>query len=102
MLLVEERLFPGEELAAVMMAATVGGESGGSGTDATSTTTGEDKQRGGRGRGAGGDTESKSLRAEKEGGWGEDGTAAGSLSHLVECMLEVGGGRSEEFFFVIL
>lgn len=37
-----------------------------------------------RGRGSG--------LSDAEGGWGEDGTSAGSLSHLVECMLEVRGG----------
>lgn len=110
MLLVEERLFPGDELAAAMAAAVaaagVGDSSGGAfGLDGT----------GGLASGAAGggvaaaaerdggqDRRDSTARkpslgglSDTEGGWGEDGTAAGSLSHLVECMLEVSKGEGK-------
>lgn len=81
MLLVEERLFPGDELAAAMVAAAASGGDGEAGT-----ATGGEGVSGGK---EGGDAAKNSPVFETEGGWGEDGTAAGSLSHLVECMLEV-------------
>lgn len=83
MLLVEERLFPGDELAAAMVAvaaADVNGNGNGS------VEAGEEGVSGGS---KGGDSAKSSPVVETEGGWGEDGTASGSLSHLVECMLEV-------------
>ena len=73
MLLVEERLFPGDELAAAMTAGSGGGI-------------------GGSGSGGGDAAVGRKSAQEAEGGWGEDGTAAGSLSHLVDCMLEVRRG----------
>lgn len=73
MLLVEERLFPGDELAAAMAAGGSGGVAGAPGVV----------------RAEAGAGEHSSAIIETEGGWGEDGTAAGALSHLVECILEV-------------
>lgn len=79
MLLVEERLFPGEELAAAMAAATVGDTL--APTAATAVTSGP---------GVSGDVPRASpVSSDMEGGWGEDGTTAGALSHLMDCMLEV-------------
>ncbi|CAM9595051.1 unnamed protein product, partial [Ectocarpus sp. 13 AM-2016] len=93
MLLVEERLFPGDELAAAMAAAAA----------ATVAAGGDSHQENGGGEAgglgvAGGPTEGHrpalgssggQSSFDMEGSWGEDGTAAGSLSHLVECMLEI-------------
>lgn len=98
MILVEERLFPGDELAAAMASAAAAAVAAGSTTSATDNdgansgdaTSGIEKD------GRGSPTTTKALMSEMEGGWGEDGTASGSLSHLVECMLEVrnvGGDR---------
>ncbi|CAB1115756.1 unnamed protein product [Ectocarpus sp. CCAP 1310/34] len=92
MLLVEERLFPGDELAAAMAAAAAtvaaggdshqengGGEAGGLGVAGGA----EEGNRPVLGSSGG------QSSFDMEGSWGEDGTAAGSLSHLVECMLEI-------------
>ncbi|CAM9336477.1 unnamed protein product, partial [Ectocarpus fasciculatus] len=93
MLLVEERLFPGDELAAAMAAAAAavasggdshqenggGGEAGGLGVAGGAA----DGHRPARGPSGG------ESSFDMEGSWGEDGTTAGSLSHLVECMLEI-------------
>ncbi|CBN78887.1 conserved unknown protein [Ectocarpus siliculosus] len=93
MLLVEERLFPGDELAAAMAAAAA----------ATVAAGGDSHQENGGGEAgglevAGGAAEGHhpalgssggQSSFDMEGSWGEDGTAAGSLSHLVECMLEI-------------
>lgn len=81
MLLVEERLFPGDELAAAMMAATAAGGSEDAGTPGSTSTDASPE---------GGNSNRSSPRSEPEGGWGEDSSAARSLSHLVECILEVG------------
>lgn len=111
MLLVEERLFPGDELAAAMSAAAAaaaassatataaaavgGGDGDGQATADTTTTptTAAAAVVVPEGAGEGGRRLSLSspgeLSSDMEGGWGEDGTTAGSLSHLVECMLEV-------------
>lgn len=102
MLLVEERLFPGDELAAAMAAAVVAaaGDSGGgaAGLEASGPGTAEVGEGGSVARKEGNDAARKSLLlkglglSDMEGGWGEDGTTAGSLTHLVECMLEVRNG----------
>lgn len=96
MLLVEERLFPGDELAAAMAAAAAA---------ATVAAGGDSHQENGGGEAGGlgvvggaaeghrpalGSSGGQSS-FDMEGSWGEDETAAGSLSHLVECMLEVRG-----------
>lgn len=94
MLLVEERLFPGDELAAAMAAAAAAVAAGG---DSHQESGGGEA--GGLGVAGGAAAEGRPARAssgggssfDMEGSWGEDGTAAGSLSHLVECMLEVRG-----------
>lgn len=93
MLLVEERLFPGEELAAAMAAATVGDTL--APTAAAAATSGP----GVPGAREGDVARASSVSSEMEGGWGEDGTTAGALSHLVECMLEVSFGG---LLFVLL
>lgn len=105
MLLVEERLFPGDELAAAMSAAAAAaaaaaataaaGGSDGDGQAADTTTPAPEggKEAGGqRGR----RSSSPGELSDMEGGWGEDGTTKGSLSHLVECMLEVRGREKKE------
>ncbi|CAM9507607.1 unnamed protein product, partial [Ectocarpus sp. 8 AP-2014] len=89
----EERLFPGDELAAAMAAAAAatvaaggdshqengGGEAGGLGVVGCAA----EEHRPALGSSGG------QSSFDMEGSWGEDGTAAGSLSHLVECMLEI-------------
>ena len=96
MLLVEERLFPGEELAAAM-AAAVGGNVFG---PAASVPFPEKRVAGGASgaqEGAGSVSRVSPASAEMEGGWGENGTSSGALSHLVECMLEVNKGGFGSF-----
>ena len=100
MLLVEERLFPGDELAAAMAAAVVaaaGDGTGAAGLEASAPAVAAVAAEGG-GDAAGKDGKDSARNSlllggfglsDTEGGWGEDGTTAGSLSHLVECMLEV-------------
>lgn len=78
MLLVEERLFPGEELAAAMMMTA----SSGSGVGNASATEQRDSSERDRGK--------TSPFSETEGGLGEDGSAAWALKFIAECMLEVG------------
>lgn len=106
MLLVEERLFPGDELAAAMAAAAVaaggGGDGGGGGggaaaagleasdpAAAAAAAGGGSEAAGHDGKGAAKKKPDLGGLSGMEGRWGEDGTAAGSLTHLVECMLEV-------------
>lgn len=83
MLLVEERLFPGEELAAAMAStAVVGGGNGDvAGAPGFASAGAAAGERAGSERG--------SPVCEAGGGLGEDGAAARALSHLVECILEV-------------
>lgn len=89
MMLVEERLFPGDELAAAMSAAVGGGSGGAEVTKANALDDGVSGLAGAGGGGGGGGGRSKPPLPELEGSWGEDGTAAGALNFLVECMLEV-------------